>query len=249
MGRRRANYSLLGSNLYNFFTSDNIQLLRQFMPDSLPPIPATGATYELSAKFLGYSRADYMGIISEIARKDVTLFTVAAFAQRLHVNLPVLFDRNCLEIVRICYQQALKDKCLPTLFRAEDYLKNFAFNIKQTLAENDWKTQRLYQVLPEELSPWEGDGVGHAAIHNVLGCCAAKTHNPKITTLGWMALCCGYEWTDIGVLMVNPQLLTFTRKNNHYLLQPYNTLDDSQDNNPDDSPYDSPDDYVLTQAP
>ena len=222
MGRKRANHSLLGRNLMDYFKYENVNLLYQLMSDCLPPIPKRGVTDELAAKILGYNRPDYIALISMRDRKDVTFSTVEAFAQRLRVPLPILFDRSCQTIIYGYYQEALRDGSLPQTFKAEAYLKNFATNIKRTIKENRWEIQRLYSKSPHELSPWDGDAVGHSAIHNVLKASEDKPCNPKISTLGWMALSCGYEWADLGFLLANPQSLAVDRKNGHRLLTPVN---------------------------
>lgn len=219
MGRKKANYSLLGSNLLNYFIPENVNMLHQLIPDCLPPIPARGVTDELAAKILGYSRADYLALISTIDRKDVTFSTVDSFAQRLRLPVPVLFDRNCQAIIRECYQKALHNGCLPQLFKPDDYLKNFTANIKRTLKENEWNIQRLYSQSPDGFRSWDGDGVGHSAVHNVLSVSDDKPCNPHISTLGWMALSCGYAWSDLGFLLVNPKHLVFDRKHGYKLLR------------------------------
>ena len=222
MGRKRVNHSLLGSNLEDYFSSENLNMLYELMPDFLPPKPAGIITAEMSAKILRYSRPDDMALVSKRDRKDVLFSTVNAFAQRLCIPVPVLFVRSCRMIIHKWYQDALLAGSLPQLFRPEDYLKNFAANIKRTLKENSWETQRLYQMLPNEVKPWDGDAIKHSAIHNLLSVSDGKPCNPKISTLGWMALCCGYEWPDLGFLLANPKSLTPDRKNGHRLLKPAN---------------------------
>ncbi|WP_037368247.1 DNA cytosine methyltransferase [Selenomonas ruminantium] len=150
MGRKRANHSLLGRNLMDYFKCENVNLLYQLRSDCLPPIPKRGVTDKLAAEILGYNRPDYIALISMRDRKDVTFSTVEAFAQRLRVPLPVLFVRSCQTIIYGYYQEILRDGNLPQTFKAEAYLKNFATNIKRTLKENRWEIQRLYSI-----SLWE----------------------------------------------------------------------------------------------
>lgn len=164
---------------------------------SVPNSPT--CDYKEAARILGYDRNSYAAFVSG---HDIRYNTVAKFAERLGINLPVLFSRKGKELLAQYLQGSY---CIED--HPEKYLANFRQNILFSLRAAGKPLQTLYDR--DFVDGWNNqnhDGVKKATIFNLLSP-KQVYKNPLISTLGWSALCSGYDWGDIGMLMASPTLL------------------------------------------
>ncbi|KHM51360.1 hypothetical protein NZ47_10935 [Anaerovibrio lipolyticus] len=202
---------ILSNNLRHFFENK----YGNFAYDPNKPCSDT-----LAAKFLDYARDKYSTLQN---KNDVLLSTITKFSIRLNINPPVLLSNQASFIFSMIFDDnksqdpklKMKLRSYQADFRTKSFLNNFITNINMTLVKQNRQVSAIYNPLhiPEDwLSVGNNstDGISKASAHNIL---TKKLLNDcYISTLGWIALCCGYSWAELPMLFVNNRLLQFEKE-------------------------------------
>ncbi|SHF02432.1 hypothetical protein [Schwartzia succinivorans] len=202
---------IISTNLRRFFDNK----YGNFSYDSFKPCNDTQA-----ANFLGYARDKYSKLQS---KNDILLSTVLNFSIRLNINFPVLFSNEAEEIFSFIfgsdykkddyenYNRQLKMRSYKADFRLDFFIRNFIGNINKTLEKQNLKINKIYnpKAFPKEWTDVGNDDfISRSNTNKILryGLC----HDCNVSTLGCIALCCGYSWSDLAMLFVNNNYLRFS---------------------------------------
>lgn len=202
------------------------------------------------SEFLSYSRDNLNKLRSHCA--DLKLSTLQRFAVKMDLNLPVMFSTEFDAIVTDRYSLKVDDihpdddetiidekrRILQRrAFQCDDnlpqFIDNFSKNIRAILQKNHQKLVTLYQNEDREISGWPPDNerLSRRTVTKILSL-TNRCENCNVSTLGWLALCTGYGWDDIGTLLCDPAILQFkdgklvpkAGHENTFLLEPANII-------------------------
>lgn len=224
--------------------ANNLKYFFKHKYGSFPYAPSPSCSDTMAASFLGYARDKYAGLL--YSNHDILLSSVHKFSLNLHINLPVLFSYEAPNIFSSIFEDDYSDpddegyqlQVLRRSYTADDrmdaFIRNFIININLSKEKKRMKWSDFYNIKTSVDKSWLDVGnngidlICRASVDNILR--KKQSNDCLVSTLGWIAICCGYSWADLAMLFVNNKFLEFSSDLNRlfvkdefidtYLLQP-----------------------------